>query len=105
MNYPLLRRTQLSIADKTQPFDMMDWGTCICGHACHLAGVEVDEATAQEVLGLTDDQVNELFYNWGFARLDRDMAIAKIDYLIVMDTLESAEAEPEPEPEPELVPA
>lgn len=87
MNISALRRTQLSIMDITQPFNMNCWYGCIAGHALTANGDFADflciRTRAQYILGLTDAEAKDLFYVSNDREiLDRAFAVRKIDALI-----------------------
>lgn len=110
VNIHLLVETQKSIADKSRPFDMGDYETCICGHVLAIAcnrplplkywnwaegHPRYEGAT---LLGLTDEVVGRLFFA---DKLSREQAIARIQAVI---DLTPGFTEPQPAPEEEFSP-
>lgn len=93
INIELLRRTQASIMDRSKPFDMSNWSSCICGHlveACGLGRVSMYGDHPNEVMrlsvrtaGLSDRECEDLFYVFfPWERSDRIAACRKLDALI-----------------------
>lgn len=70
-----------------EKFNMSEWGTCIAGYAISLwAPTELTcpLADAQEILGLTDEQADQLFCP-AFPFHTLEAAIATLDHLIETD--------------------
>ncbi len=87
LNIPLLRKVQESIADPSNPFDMMNWGTCVCAHASTILDgtairfcygqYEYNPRETIRILGLEGEE--GWLVTGGY---NRKQAIAKIDALI-----------------------
>lgn len=110
LNINALRRTQLSIMDTSQPFDMNDWSCCIHGHAHRILGLGESSHYCRNLevgqqLGLTGREAEDLFVGSSpsvfRACNSRQGAVEAIDALIAS---RQPAAAPKPEPEPEPIP-